>query len=244
MYLTHSLRLGVAVSIAFAAALLMAGCSSGVAATTPKASQTATYPDVAAMMKSDKASPSQKDVYTQALATLSAQCQEGAPITFSIDANAIAGKTTRLKIMQTVATAIGNKKGNDCTTAALDAASGTAIEVNTPTADPTTYLLGDVSTTKTPAPDCSLAVANWIAAMGPVDVSVLSVQGPTTVTVLVTLASMATETQTAQITVGQHTHIFQFKGVIPSKVAKVQVTATTNDFGIGGSCIATGSPTA
>ena len=73
MYLMHSLRLGVAVSIAFAAALLLAGCSSGVAAMTPKASQAATYPDVAAMMKSDKASASRKDVYTQALATLSAQ---------------------------------------------------------------------------------------------------------------------------------------------------------------------------
>ena len=244
MYLMHSLRLGVAVSIAFAAALLLAGCESGVATTTPKASQPTTYPDVSAMMKSDEASPNQKDAYTQALATLSAHCQEGAPIAFSIDANAIAGKTTRLKIMQTVATAIGNKKGINCTTAALDAAAGTPFEVNTPTADPTMYLLGDVSTTQTPAPDCSLAVANWTAAMGPVDVSVMSLQGPITVTVLVTLASMATETQIAQIPVGPHTHIFQFKDVTPSKVAKVQVTATTNDFGIGGSCIATGSPTA
>jgi ABC-type glycerol-3-phosphate transport system substrate-binding protein len=94
-----------------------------------------------------------------------------------------------------------------------------------------------------PGNPCSLAAANWTAANGPVWVSVM-VAGQDAVTFDVTLKSGAHIRDAFTIPGGQDTHIFVLKTVNPSSVAKVLVTAAGNAAEHGGSCLATGSPTA
>ncbi len=193
-------------------------------------------------MKADKAPVSAKGEYTSAIAALTRACTEGSAITFSVDADASNSSETRLQIMQQVEHAVAGKTKQDCTTDALDAAAGTPITGPTPTG--TSYLLGDAATASTPVPDCSLAVANWTGATGHTVVMVLGVQGPTTVTVLVTLKSGATQTFSGSIGAGQDAHDFQLTQTPADQITSVKITATTNDFGVGGSCMATGGPNA
>jgi hypothetical protein len=103
------------------------------------------------------------------------------------------------------------------------------------------FELGSAPTTVEPPPACSVAVASWTAALGPVSVTV-NADGPTTVTVSLN----AQTTQTASIQDGQITHQFDFNNDA-STVKTVLVTATTGGPGgdeLGGSCFATGSPNA
>lgn len=129
------------------------------------------------------------------------------------------------------------------------ATSFAASAAPTPTSLPTTstpasaaqYELGSARTAVTPSPDCSLAVADWTAALGPVSVSV-NADGPTTVTVLIN----GRTSQTAVIAGGQTTHQFDFT-LAATSVKTVKVTASSGGPGadeIGGSCMATGSPNA
>jgi hypothetical protein len=70
------------------------------------------------------------------------------------------------------------------------------------------------------------------------------VAGQDAVTFDVTLKSGAHIRDAFTIPGGQDTHIFVLKTVNPSSVAKVLVTAAGNAAEHGGSCLATGSPTA
>ncbi|MEB0001657.1 hypothetical protein QN355_09010 [Cryobacterium sp. 10S3] len=70
------------------------------------------------------------------------------------------------------------------------------------------------------------------------------VRGPATVHVTVTEKSGAVVVQDGQILGGQNAHDFTFTDVEPSTVAKVLITVPSNDDSQGGSCVATGSPTA
>lgn len=102
------------------------------------------------------------------------------------------------------------------------------------------YELGSAATTMQPPPNCSLAVGGWTAALGPVSVTV-NADGPTDVTVTINDGAAS---QVARISDGQDTQQFDFPSFNPSKVRTVKVTASSSPQEQGGSCIATGSPTA
>ena len=245
-----SLRSGISrrlVSIALVAGALvvLSACSSASPTPSdhPTSAKAVTLPGASDFLKSDKAPSSDIGKYESVMKALSAQCSDGTGVYFSIDADAQVSKINRLTMMQAVASKIGASSGIDCTTAFLDYAAGNPVVPSTPTPDAPQYLLGNVETTKSPAPDCSRAVASWTAVNGPVVISVFDVQGQTTVTVTVTSKSGHVKTQTGNIIQGQSAHDFTLTDVEPAGVARVLVTATTDDFGQGGSCVATGSPT-
>lgn len=233
-----------ALTAALAVTVLLAGCSGATPSPKSAPPSGVGVPSVAALMKADKAPASATPAYKAALATLAAACAESSAITFSVDSDASNSSQSRLQIMQQVAASVNGKKGQDCTTAVLDAASGTPVIASTPTADAPSYLLGTAATTRTPVPDCALAVAFWTAATGHMVVNVFNVPGPTTVTALVTLRSGATQTFSASIAGGQDAHDFQLTDTPPAQVASVKISATTDNFGTGGSCMATGGPDA
>lgn len=240
----HKVPQFAALTAAVIVVTLLSGCSGSSPTPTSKAATAAsTNPSVAELMKSDEAAASAKPQYTSALATLTSSCQDGANVTFSVEANASASHKSRLQLMQEVANAITGKKNQDCDTALLDAASGSPIVASTPTDTPQ-YLLGDEATTKTPWPDCSLAVANWTASSGHVVLMVMNVPGPTNVHALIMLKSGATKTSAAIIAGGQTAHDFQLPDIPADQIASVQISVSTNDFGSGGTCMVTGGPNA
>lgn len=105
---------------------------------------------------------------------------------------------------------------------------------------PIEYVLGRKDTTELPVPVCSQVVGFWTALYGPVWVTVLA-DGPTTVKVAINDADETTKV--ANIEGGQTTHIFEFPGLDPLTVHRVVITASDSVRQVGGSCVATGSPT-
>jgi hypothetical protein len=240
-----SLRRLASIALVAGAVAVLAACSSASPTPSdhPSPTKASSVTGASELLKGDKAPSSDIGKYESALKALSAHCAEGISIYSLIDADGKVSKMNRLTMMQAVTSKIGVSTGIDCTTAFLDYSAGNPVVPSTPTPDAPQYLLGDAATTKSPAPDCSLAVANWTAVNGPVVVLVMGVSGPTTVTVTVTNKSGSVKTQTGNIIAGQSAHDFKFAEVEPAGVVRVLVTATTDDFGQGGSCVATGSPT-
>ena len=127
------------------------------------------------------------------------------------------------------------------------ATSATVAATSTPSAADTTdsdYILGQAASARQPYPNCSLAVAGWTASSGPVVVQIFGTPGPTTITITIAKKAGSESVQTAMIQAGQTAHDFHFPEVDPSTVGTVLVTATDGDTGLGGSCYATGGPTA
>ena len=196
------------------------------------------------LLKADHASPKELPAYETALTALAASCAEGADITFSVDANAQVGGETRLRIMQQVAKAAQGRKGIDCTTAALEAASGSPVVASTPTPDPIRYELGSKATTSASPPACVETVGAWTGTNGPGITTVfVNADGPTRVTVDVARKRGSDVIVSAEIKAGQITHQFDLK-IDALSVARVKITATNSPQEVGGSCFAPGSPTA
>ncbi|MDY7540863.1 hypothetical protein QN345_03530 [Cryobacterium sp. 10I1] len=237
-------RSAVAILVVTASLLLSACSTSTPPPAAPATSSDAAVLDASSLLQSDGAGSDQLAEYATVLAKLGTSCAEGPTVSFSVDATAKAASMSRLQLMQTVAAALGSSANVDCTSAVLAAASGAPIVTSSDAGTAVSYLLGDESTTRLPAPDCSLAVGAWTASTGAMVVNVTDVRGPTSLHVAVTKKSGAVVVQDGLILGGQSAHDFKFSDVDPSAVTNVLVTATSNDDSVGGSCVATGSPTA